>query len=108
MDNVDNVGIVRRKPFDVLKEMCDGNMISKLIHGGLVNKFNANVNEVMLEKIREDEEKNKNEIEKKDNSMFGQEFLREMGILQNSNGEYYIQENHETKFVRKEVEEVCR
>ncbi len=90
------VGAVKMKPLYALKRVCEEYTIERVIFGGFIKRFETVIDNTIKNKEQElKNSQNKDEIEK-DNSMFGQEVLEELGITKEKSGEYVMAGKQET------------
>lgn len=92
---------VKMKPLYSLKRMCEEYTIDRVISGSILKRYENVVDNEF--KNREQGMKQSSKIEK-DNSMFGQEVLKELGITKEESGEYVMSENQETQDQKQEDE----
>lgn len=96
METNGKVGAVKMKPLYALKKMCEEYSIDRVIGGGLIKRCEMVIDKTIKNKEQELENgQNKAEMEK-DNSMFGQEVLEELGITKEKSGEYVMAGKQET------------
>ena len=90
------VGAVKMKPLYAQKRVCEEYTIDRVIGGGLIKRFETVIDNTIKNKEQELKNgQNKDEMEK-DNSMFGQEVLEELGITKEKSGEYVMAGKQET------------
>ena len=92
---------VKMKPLYALKKMCEEYTIDRVIGGSILKRYENVLDNVL--KNREQGIKQSSKVEK-DNSMFGQEVLEELGITKEVSGGYVMAENQETQDQKQEDE----
>ena len=100
------IGAVSMKILRTLKGMCEENTIYRVICGGLIRRCEIVIDNAIRNRQKKLENgQDKAEMEK-DNSMFGQEVLEELGITKEVSGGYVMAENKETQEQSQEDEMV--
>ena len=94
---------VKMKPLYALKKMCEEYTIDRVIGGSILKRYENVLDNVLKNREQGIEQASKAE---KDNSMFGQEVLEELGITKEVSGGYVMAENKETQEQSQEDEMV--
>ena len=101
METNGKVGAVKMKPLYALKRVCEEYTIGRVICGSILKRYENVLDNVLKNREQGIEQASKAE---KDNSMFGQEVLEELGITKEKSGEYVMAGKQESQEQKQEEE----